>query len=117
LKRNSHDRDFTQGKEQSMNTTLFEKASAELKALGLVLQQLPGQYRVSFRNGGAATATTTDDLQSAIMWGREMAANLPKPKEPPLGPMGPRATRRGFMYRHNRKIAARRRGQATTEKN
>ena len=96
-----------------MNATPFELACAELKALGLVLQQLPGEYRVNFRNGNMATATTTDDLQSAVMRGREMAANPPEPSEPPLGPTGPRSTRRGFMYRHNRKIAKRRARRTT----
>jgi hypothetical protein len=101
----------------SMNPTPFEIACAELKALGLVLQQTPGQYRVNFRNGRAATAYTTDDLQSAVMRGREMAASPPNPSELPLGPLGPRSTRRGFMYRHNRKIAARRRRQSAEGKN
>ena len=100
-----------------MNSTPFELACAELKALGLVLHRLPGEYRVSFRNGGAAMATTTDDLQSAIIRGREMAANLPKPSEPPLGPLGPRSKRRGFMYWHNKKIAERRRCKSTAEEN
>jgi hypothetical protein len=100
-----------------MNTTPFEIACAKLKALGLVLQQTPGQYRVNFRDGTAATAFMTDDLQSAIMRGREMAANPPNPSELPLGPTGPRSSRRGLMYRHNRKLAAQRRrksGEAKT---
>ena len=96
-----------------MNTTPFQIACAELKALGLVLQQTPGQYRVNFRDGNTATAYTTDDLQSAVARGREMAATPPEPSEPPLGPTGPRSTRRRFMYRHNRKIAARRARRAT----
>ena len=97
-----------------MNTTPFQIASAELRALGLVLQQAPGHYRVNFRNGRAETAYTTDDLQSAVTRGREMAASPPQSPEPPLGPTGPRSTRRGFMYRHNRNIAARRRRQSVT---
>jgi len=91
-----------------MNSTPFQDAFDELKALGLILSQEPGQYRVNFRNGMARTEYTTDDLQDAITQGRKMGANPPPPTEPPLGPTGPRASRRGFMYRHNRKDAARR---------
>jgi hypothetical protein len=91
-----------------MNSTPFQTAFDELKALGLTLVQEPGQYRVNFRNGKAATEYATDDLQDAITQGREMAEQGPPPTELPLGPTGPRSTRRGFMYRHNRKLAARR---------
>jgi hypothetical protein len=92
-----------------MNTTPFQAAFDELKALGLILQQEPGQYRVNFHNGSARTEYRTDDLHAAVTQGRKMAAHPPPPAEPPLGPTGPRSTRRGFMYRHNRKLAARRR--------
>jgi hypothetical protein len=30
----------------------FELAAAELRALGIVLTRLPGEYRVNYRNGG-----------------------------------------------------------------
>jgi len=33
----------------------FELAAAELRALGIVLTQLPGEYRVNYRNGGDGT--------------------------------------------------------------
>lgn len=92
-----------------MNSTPFQVAFAELKALGLILSQEPGQYRVNFRNATARTECTTDDLQAAIRRGREMAVQGPPQTEPPLGPTGPRSSHRGFMYRHNRKLAARRR--------
>ena len=95
------------------NPTAFQTALDELKALGLVLQKAPGQYRVNFRNGTEATEYLTDDLESALAKGREMAAQPPPPPAPPLGPTGPRSSRRGVMYRHNRKIAARRRRQQT----
>jgi hypothetical protein len=91
-----------------MNTTPFQKACDELKAIGLILQQAPGQYRVNYRKGSDATEYTTDDLQAAVIRGREMAAQPPAPREPPLGPTGPRSRRRAFMYRHNIKLAARR---------
>jgi hypothetical protein len=91
-----------------MNSTPFQIACDELKALGLVLQQAPGHYRVNFRNGTEATEYLTDDLQAAIERGREMAAQPAPAQAPPLGPTGPRSSRRAFMYRHNKRIAARR---------
>ena len=94
-----------------MNITPFQAAFDELKALGLILSQEPGQYRVNFRNGAALTEYTADDLQSAVTQGREMAEQGAPPTELPLGPTGARSTRRGFMYRHNRNLAARRRRQ------
>ena len=97
-----------------MNTTPFQAAFDELKALGLILWQEPGQYRVNFRDGTALTEYMTDDLRDAIEQGRKMAAQGPPITEPPLGPTGPRSTRRGVMYRHNRKLAARRRRKQST---
>jgi hypothetical protein len=90
-----------------MTAAPFQTACHELKAIGIVLRKEPGLYRVNFRNGPAATEYVTDNLQDAIARGRDMAAQAPAPTAPPLGPMGPRS-RRGIMYRHNRKIAARR---------
>jgi hypothetical protein len=91
-----------------MTTAAFQAACDELRALGLLLRQSPGEYRVNFPHGTAATAYVTDDLQDALKRGREMAENpLPAP-DAPLGPMG-RRTRRGDMYRHNRMVAATRR--------
>lgn len=91
-----------------MNTTPYQKAFEELRALGLVLQQAPGHYRVNFRNGAPATEYVTDDIEDALARGRLMALLPPPAVLPPLGPTGPRLSRRAFMYRHNRKIAARR---------
>lgn len=87
-------------------TAPFQTTFDELKTLGLVLRQTPGEYRVNFRHGSEATEYITDDLQDALARGREMAAQQPS-FAPPLGPVGPRSSRRGKMYRHNRKIAAR----------
>jgi hypothetical protein len=78
-------------------------------ALGLVLKQTPGEYRVNYHSGTPATEYRTDDLQDALQHGREMAAQAPAAEPPPLGPTGPRGLRRHLMYRHNKKIAARRR--------
>ena len=88
--------------------TLFNAARDELHALGLVLRQAPGQYSVNFPGGDDATAYVTDDLQDALNHGRAMAIEPPPARPPPLGPTGARASRRGFMCKHNRKLAAKR---------
>ena len=92
-----------------MNPTLLEKVSAELRSLGLVLQQAPGEYRVNFRDGTRATEYQTESLKDALRQGREMAAHPPALPEPPLGPTGSRFRRRAFMIAHNNRVAARRR--------
>jgi hypothetical protein len=38
----------------------FELAAAELRALGIFIARLPGEYRVSFRGGPEAAAFCTD---------------------------------------------------------
>ena len=90
-----------------MNVSLFQAVSDELRTLGLVLEQAPGEYRVNFPHGTAETEFITDDLQDALDRGREMAEKPPPLPELPFGPMGHR-TRRGAMYRHNKAVAARR---------
>jgi hypothetical protein len=81
-----------------------------------VLTQAPGEYRVNFHDSGPTTEYTTDDLQDALKHGREMAKTPPPPALPPLGPTGRRGSRRGLMYRHNKKIAAQRRRRAAKGK-
>jgi hypothetical protein len=92
-------------------TTPFQIAYDRMKALGLVLQQAPGQYRVNFTHGSHATEYVTDDLQDALKHGREMAQEAPPRPDPPLGPTRGTAyaKRRAIMYRHNNKIAKKRR--------
>ncbi len=92
-----------------MDRTPFQIAYDELKALGLVLTCEPGCYRVNFRNGTAATEYCAEELPDALAHGREMAAEeRPQTAALPLGPTGSRNSRRGLIYRHNRKLAARR---------
>jgi len=85
----------------------FQAAVEMLRSCGIVLRQLPGAYSVNFRNGAAASEYRTDGLADAVAHGLAMGAA--PATEPPLGPMGKRATQRGKMIVHNRKIAARRR--------
>lgn len=95
----------------ALNRTAFQTVSDELKRLGLTLRREPGEYRVNFRDGTAAAEYITDDLQDALKRGREMARRPPAPAELPLGPLG-RRTRKGHIYKHNRKLAARRKKAA-----
>lgn len=93
--------------------TLYRDAKDRLKALGLTLSKAGAEYRVNFPHGGASTEYVTDDLDDAVKEGERMAEHSPPPKLPPLGPLGPKGTRRGLMYRHNRKLAARRKRQSS----
>jgi hypothetical protein len=96
---------------ETLTASLFEIASDELGAMGLVLKQAPGEYRVNSRWGPPATEYATDALQDAVQHDPEMAAEPPPGPAPPLGLTG-RRSRRGFMRQHNGKIAARRRRRA-----
>jgi hypothetical protein len=90
--------------------TKFQEACATLRALGIVLEALPGEYRVNFKSGAAMTAYRTDDLDDALSVGLVMAKSPAAQTAPlpPLGPLGPRNSRRSEMYRHNKRLAARR---------
>jgi hypothetical protein len=57
--------------------TLFKAARDELHALGLVIRQAPGQYRVNFPDADDATEYVTDDLQDALNHGRAIATEAP----------------------------------------
>ena len=107
--------------------TSFDMVCAELRARGLTLQRLPGEYRVNFRNGGDRTARFADDLDQALESGRAMAAEKaaeqPTTKKPPRRRwrrkrMTPTARRRRFILGHNRRLRARtlrkRRGKRQT---
>jgi hypothetical protein len=105
----------------------FEIIAAELHALSLTIQRLPGEYRVNFRNGGDGTARFADDLDQAAELGRvmaaEKAAEQPTVKKPSRRlwrrkRMTPKARRRRFILGHNRRLRARalrkRRGKRQT---
>jgi hypothetical protein len=87
-------------------SSAFKDAFDELKALGIVLTQAPGEYRVNLALGARTGDYVTETLQDALNHGRRMAERSPATRLPPLGPTGKRSTRRGDMYRHNRKLAA-----------
>jgi len=76
----------------------FELAAAELRARGIVLMRLPGEYRVNFRNAGDAPARTADP---------------PAPARPAQGKrrrrplrMTPKAIRRRMIRAHNHRMRA-----------
>jgi hypothetical protein len=86
----------------------FIAAQAALRALGVRLTLYLGDYCVNFENGATGTAFYTSDLKEALRVGYIMAAHVQK-KLAPIGPTGRRGSRRAMMYRHNKKLAARRR--------
>ena len=86
----------------------FIKASDELRLSGIILEILPGEYRVNYRDGTEATAYYTDELEDALSTGRVMTDAAPH-SAPPLGPTGRRKGGRGWMYRHTAGLAARHR--------
>jgi hypothetical protein len=79
----------------------FDLATTELRALGITLTRLPGEYAVSYRNSRESTAHMADTLDEAIALGRSMAAAAPVSTAPPQGKrrrrplrMTPKAIRR-----------------------
>jgi hypothetical protein len=86
--------------------TPFEKAQSELRELGIKLTY-SGAYRVNYVGVRASDEIVVDDLEEAVSIGNMMAKEEPK-REMSIGPMGLRSTWRSRMYRHNRKVAARR---------
>jgi hypothetical protein len=93
----------------------FELAGAELRALGITIARLPGEYRVNYRNDAEATARTLETLEQALAGGRAMAAegaiqqrNRGGPRRRRWRPRRttPKAMRRRFIRQHNRRMRA-----------
>ena len=82
----------------------FELAAAELRALGIVIARLPGEYRVNFRGGPEASAFCTDSLDDALALGRAMAAERPAAASPGAGPRRRRRPRRMTPKAYNRRL-------------
>ena len=94
----------------------FDRVAAELRALGLTLRSVPGEYCVNFRYAGEKTARMAEDLDQALELGRAMAAERTTDRatttKPPRGRwrrrrMTPKAQRRRFIRRHNRRVRSR----------
>jgi hypothetical protein len=93
----------------------FELAARELRVLGITLANLPGEYRVNYRNGADATARMAETLDEALALGRQLAADAPgrpaqlahgKRRRRPLR-MTPKAVNRRRRLAHLRKMRAR----------
>jgi hypothetical protein len=93
----------------------FDLATAELRALGITLARLPGEYRVNFRNGAESTARTVETLDQALAAGRAMAAERAE-QQPNRGgprrrhwrrPRTPKAYNRRLRMQHLRRLRAR----------
>jgi predicted DNA-binding transcriptional regulator YafY len=77
---------------------------AALGVLGVVIETLPGEYRVNYREGKAETAQFTEDLAEAIETGARMVAERPEPPPKTYARRG--ITKRAFVRRHNRQWRA-----------
>jgi len=93
----------------------FDIATATLRALGITLARLPGEYRVNYRNGADATARIAETVDEALALGRELAAAAPEPatlttrgkrRRRPLR-MTPKAVRRRMIRKHNQRMRSR----------
>ena len=81
----------------------FELVADELRALGITVRSLPGEYCVNFRDGSEATVQIVEDLDQALEVGRAMAAARPAP--PARFPR--RRRRRATKSRRGRKVRRR----------
>jgi hypothetical protein len=93
----------------------FELAARDLRALGITLARLPGEYRVNIRNGSDATARMAETLDEALALGRSMAAAAPAAVVRAAAAfhrrrgrrMTPKAIQRRMIRAHNRRAWAR----------
>jgi hypothetical protein len=93
----------------------FDLATAELRAIGITLTRLPGEYRVNFRNGAESTARTVETLDEALAAGRAMAAERADASDHRGGPRRrqyrrprtPKAYNRRLRKQHMRRLRAR----------
>jgi hypothetical protein len=77
-----------------------------LGARGVLIDRLPGEYRVNYRGGAETTARYAETLAEAIETGAQMAAERPEPPLPKTYAR-PGITKRAFVRRHNRQWGAR----------
>ena len=109
-------RKFIESGQRAQAAANFEIARDTLSKLGIVLTQSPGEYRLTLK-GRANDAWTADTLDAAIEVGLSLSRIYkPHEAEPPIGPTGKGRSKRGEMYRHNRKIAATRARRARKAK-
>jgi hypothetical protein len=94
----------------------FELAARELRALGITLTRLPGEYCVNIRDGTEATAQTAETLDEALALGRSMEPAVPDAPVQSAAAfhrrrgrrsMTPKAVRRRMIRAHNHRMRAR----------
>jgi hypothetical protein len=92
----------------TLDMSPLERAIDQLGKAGVLLKKGAGEYHLSFKHDPAKVCVIVDNLDDAMMRGLELADSR-RAALPPLGPMGSSASKRkGLMYRHNRKLAAKR---------
>jgi hypothetical protein len=93
----------------------LEHVINQLSQVGVVLKKGPGEYHMSLRQDPTRVCVIVDNLDDALARGLELA-KARAAILPPLGPLGCSAAsrRKGIMYRHNRKIAGKRRHGSIT---
>jgi len=89
--------------------TPFEIVASELRALGITLSRLPGEYRINYRNGADATARSVETLAEALELGRAMAADKPAKQEPTKKPRRRRWRRRRMTAKAWRRRSSKKR--------
>lgn len=85
----------------------FDRASAKLRALGVSLRALPGEYLVNIRKGGEATARIAPDLDEAVALGEALAAAVAdlSTRHARCHPLkSAKRYRRRFIRRHNKRF-------------
>jgi hypothetical protein len=88
----------------------FELAAGELRALGIVLTRLPGEYRVNYRNGGDGTARLAEDTsRRSSLAARSLPPRRRRPWRRGRRPlrMTTKAVRRRKIKAHNYRLRAR----------
>jgi hypothetical protein len=89
-------------------------AISALSRFGVVVERLPGEYRINYRNGAQETAQFAESLAEAVERGGAMAAE--RPLQPTPAPRARPVSRKAIIRRHNRQWAARRRKQGERAK-
>ena len=91
-----------------LNALTIPAVLEELRRHGINLKTLPGEYRLSFRDGPQEAPIYTEDLPDALAQGLAMAAHRAA-NPPPVSAAKrvKRISRKAFIRRHNVKVAAR----------
>ncbi len=86
----------------------FAPTCEELRVKGISLEQAPDEYIVNYGHGKPATEYRSPDMYDAIELGLMLSATRVIALTPLGLTVSAGASRRGKIYRHNRKVAAKR---------